>query len=180
MRYSMNDTQFIKTIQKYVAITAIGPSALRGQGAPRVVACARDYLTMLDLRRFAVADAACFAGTLDEVTEELRVSLPTKARHWGAARKTGNLFLRDSFYNIYLNRHFSLDRLEELLEIPLDSVVSAQLHKLTKARTLPRWLGLKGLTPAASAVFQTFASQIAKEKEIARVHLDADLWVKGR
>ncbi len=102
----MDRREFISGIQKRVAVAAIGPSALRGQGAPGVIAAARQFLAALALEQFAVPTQAGFDRVLDKATEDLQRAFPVRARHWESARKALNLFLRDTFYSLYLSDDF--------------------------------------------------------------------------
>ena len=43
---------------------------------------------------------------------------------------------------------------------------------------LPRWPGVKYLTPEVSEVYQAFASKVARREGLKRVHLDAYLWAR--
>lgn len=80
------DDAFYRDMQRFVAISAIGPSALRGQGASGVIKACQDHLYSLDLKRFRCRSEKAFLLTLDEVTEELRKVFPKGARNWGSAR----------------------------------------------------------------------------------------------
>lgn len=167
-------------MQRYIAVTAIGPSTLRNQGAPGVIAAAQCFLSNLALRTFTVKNEKAFLAVLDATTNELRRSLPSDSQHWGAARKGLNLFLRDICYNRFLSQRHSMGRLEPWMEIPLDSVVAAALKKHIGKGRLPSWPGLKRLTPSGSFLFQDVARQWADAEHISRVHLDMRIWVKQR
>jgi hypothetical protein len=156
---------------------AIGRSTLRNQGAPGVVDAARDYLEDLPLRKFHVPTRTRFRRVLDEHTDQLQKKLPRGARNWGAARKALNIFLRDVVYNQYLCRHYGLRRLERWLEVPLDKdVAKALLRDKPETMELPRWRSIKRLTPEVSKRYQTAATTVAKERGVARIHLDLDYW----
>jgi hypothetical protein len=43
-------------------------------------------------------------------------------------------------------------------------------------RVLPRWRGVKHLTPAVNERYQNYATTIAGRKGVARVHLDTFWW----
>ena len=167
-------------IQTFLAESAIGAAALRGQGAPGVVKTARQFLARLDLLRFATRDRARFEKELDRQTERLRQAFPRGARNWGAARKALNLFLRDAHYNVFLSRRFGLEKIGPFLEVPLDGVVAKQMRSLKGGRKLPRWKGVKYLTKEESNLRQLFLHDIAVSKGINRIHMDALLWVTGR
>jgi hypothetical protein len=170
----------ISTVQGFTAISAIGPSALRNQGATGVIKATREYLSQMDLKKFQVSSLDRFQCVLDSETAALVRSFPKSARNWGAARKALNLFLRDSLYNRYLSECFHLSELESWLEIPLDSIIAGALKKKSTRGELPPWKGLKNLKPENSLKFQDFASIQAKSIGIARVHLDMYLWIEGR
>jgi hypothetical protein len=163
-------------MQNRVAEAAVGPSALRNQGAPGVVGVARSFLKELDLETFAVVREMDFVRRLDSATVNLCRRFPKGARNWGAARKAVNLFLRDALYNSYLARHFHIDRLEHWLEIPLDQYVAAGLHKDLRGEGLPQWAGIKHVTSDESMAFQQVAKVVARKKGIARIHLDLVYW----
>lgn len=171
---------FLQKIQEYVAITAIGASTLRNQGAPGVVENARRFLADMNLECFVDLDKSQFKARLDHETENLLKVLPVSGRPWGTARKALNLFLREVLYNRYLCERFSFQHLESWLEIPLDSAVARGLKKKTGKGALPIWPGLKHLTKDQSDEFQSFAQRLADQMGIARVHLDAYLWTEYR
>ncbi len=175
------DDQFYRDMQRYIAVTAIGPSTLRNQGSAGVIEAAQDYLAGIDLGGFCTKDERTFLMVLDAATEKLKRTLPREAQNWGAARKACNLFLRDICYNRFLcQRYYGLEESEEWMEIPLDGLVAVALKRKGQRGGLPRWPGLNGLTPEISAKFQAFARQIAAEKRISRVHLDMRLWMTER
>jgi len=171
---------FYSTVQRSVAVTALGPSSLRNQGASGVIHSAQEFLAALDLSVFNGSKAVMFDAQLNSITDRLKLALPKKARNWGAARKALNLFLRDALYNHYLAKEYHLHRIENRMEIPLDSAVARGLKKLSNRPELPVWPGLKKLTPSISTQFQSFAENVAKKRGLARVHLDIYLWLEER
>jgi len=175
----MKPKDFITTLQRKVAFTAVGPSAVRGQGSG-VLRVSQDFLAQMSLGRIPKSNEKRFHLWLDRQTELLLDSLPIKNRPWGAARKAINLFLRDALYNQYLSKQFKLQSIESWLEIPLDSAVAKGLKLQSKRGELPRWPGLKNLKPNISEVFQVFASKQAHLKGIAKIHLDMYLWLHNR
>ncbi len=175
----MKPKDFIKTLQRKVAFTAVGPSALRGQGKG-VLRTSQDFLAQISLTRVPKSSAKRYQLWLDRQTELLLNILPIKNRPWGAARKAINLFLRDALYNKYLSKQFKLQSIETWLEVPLDSAVAKGLKLHSNRGELPRWPGLKNLKPNISEGFQVFASKQAILKGIARVHLDMYLWLDNR
>ena len=87
----MKPKSFVPTVQRKVAVTAIGPSALRGQGKGVLKVC-QEYLASLSLARIPRSREARFREWLNRHTERLLDQLPVRARPWGAARKAINLF----------------------------------------------------------------------------------------
>jgi hypothetical protein len=79
-------------------------------------------------------------------------------------------------YTSYLRDRFRLDRAEFNLEVPLDSITAKELRKHSDRGTLPKWQGIKRVTPKANAAFQRQAQLIADRLGIARVHLDTYWW----
>ncbi len=175
----MKTKDFITTLQRKVAFSAVGPSALRGQGKG-VLRASQDFLARISLARVPKSSTKRFQLWLNRQTELLLGSFPIKNRPWGAARKAINLFLRDALYNKYLSRQFKLQSIETWLEVPLDSAVVKGLKLHSNRGELPRWPGLKNLKPKVSEDFQVFASKQAHLKGIARVHLDMYLWLANR
>jgi hypothetical protein len=172
------DKAFLEAVQCRTARAAISASASRGRGGEGVVKAARAVTSRLDLDRFATRDRATFARVLDAATKELLGALPRRARAWGLARKLLNIFLRDSLYDGYLNRAHGLQQAERFFEIPLDSITATHLYSL--APELPRWLGVKHLDEGTSAAYQATALLAARERGVARVHLDVFWWgVRG-
>jgi hypothetical protein len=171
---------FYADVQRYIAATTIGPSALRNQGGPGVIERAQLFLSALDIRTLAVKDEESFLDVLDTATAELQQRLPVHCNHWGAARKAINLFLRDICYNRFLSHKYSLAVLEPWIEIPLDSLVAFALKRHVGRGGLPSWPGLKGLTPPVSLRFQRVAKDWADTEGISRAHLDMRIWIQER
>lgn len=168
-----------RAIKTRTAVVAVGPSTARGQGARGVVGALRTALDALPLARFSKSGHSSFINSLDASTHSVMIALPRPARSWGLARKCLNIFLRDCFYNAYLREAYGLAIAEPWFEVPLDRVVAEGLREnLTVA--LPRWPGVKRVTPELSALYQDAASLLSQDWGIARVHLDTYLWVTGR
>jgi len=175
----MRPKTFIPTVQRMVAVTAVGPSALRGQGAG-VLGAAQRFLASMSLARIPRSSEPRFQAWLHRQTDTLLEYLPVEGRPWGAARKAINLFLRDTLYNQYLSKGFILEKLEPWLELPLDSAVVRGLKSRAGRGILPSWPGLKHLEPDVSELFQSFATEQAFSFGIERVHLDMYLWLENR
>jgi hypothetical protein len=146
------DDQFHQDMQQYIAVTTIGTSTLRKQGASGVIEAAQKYLAVVDLSAFSAGNENDFLAALNAQTEQLRTALPAGAQNWGAARKALNLFLRDICYNRFLGEHHGLAAAEDWMEIPLDGVVARELKRLAGRGKLPQWPGLKKLTAAVSSL----------------------------
>jgi hypothetical protein len=176
----MTKTEFLSTIQSRTARVAIGASTVRGRGNKGTVTASRQFLRSLLLQRFALSDQSRFAAQPDRTTGDLCAALPPKAQHWGLARKILNIFLRDCLYTTYLSEAYQLQRAENFLELPLDSITARELQLIAGRGVLPRWPGVRRVTPDLSARYQAVAAKEAKDQEIARAHLDALWWSAGR
>jgi hypothetical protein len=170
------DTYSLKLMQKRVARTAIGASTARRMGPKGTVGAARGFLEALDLGAFSVQSEAQFSTILDDETDTFVAAMPGEARHWGSCRKFLNIFLRDAIYNRFLSSHYKLQRVENWLEVPLDSHIAKGLRSEPGGHDLPRWKTVIGLCAEDSQRFQAFASKVARQKELARVHLDLYYW----
>jgi hypothetical protein len=172
----MTPAELLRAIQSRTARTAVGASTVRGRGNTGTVKAARVYFVDLDLARFAVGPRE-FPKALDRHTHTLLAALPRPARHWGVARK---LFLRDCLYTGALNTAYRLCRAEESYELPLDSITAKALRAKFSRGELPRWPGVKHLSPELSDEYQEAALGLARRMKISRVHLDAVWWARGR
>ena len=175
----MNKAAFLRAVQSRVARSAIGASAARGRGNTGVVTAARKHLRRVNLARFNASPPA-FQRALDRETKALLAALPKGARHWGIARKLLNIFLRDSLYTTYLAKNFHLAQSERSFEIPLDSITATNVKRAVGRGGLPRWPGVKHVTPALNARFQQAAASEAAKERLARVHMDAVWWSQSR
>ena len=102
-------------------------------------------------------------------------ALPKRGARWGLSRKILNIFLRDCLYTTYLDEAYGLRAAVGLFEIPLDSITAKQVRQ--QAPELPRWTGVRQLTPEVSSEYQDAALRVAKQDYgVARVHLDAYWW----
>ena len=172
----MNKKNLIKLYQHRISQLAVGSSALRNQGAAGVVKTTREFFKNIKLQYFVTQNEVQFKKRLDLETNRLLTKFPVGAKNWGAARKAINLFLRDVLYNSYLNRYYSFSKVEKYLEVPLDSFTVKGIKKDRKNNSIPRWKGIKYLETSENKIFQGLANDIAKEKGIARVHLDLIYW----
>jgi len=66
------DQQFLRELQRYVAITTVGPSALRNQGSTGVIQAAQDHLSTLNLDTVKTGGETDFLRWLDQETNENR------------------------------------------------------------------------------------------------------------
>ena len=173
MSYAIH-RDFIDHIRIYTARYSVSASAARGQRSPGLVSAARAHIGALPLRDFGVASQNRFMSALDRHTELLRRACPPAARRWGLARKLLNIFLRNALYTSYLRHAYRLHLAEEWYEIPLDSIVAKRLK--VEVGGLPRWVGVKHLTPGVSVLYQEAARTAAAKLRVPRVHLDAMWW----
>lgn len=83
---------FYKVMQRKVAITAVGPSALRGQGRG-VLGASQELLAHINLATVPNRSDTDYNHWLDEMTDRLLKSYDLIHQPWGAARKALNLFM---------------------------------------------------------------------------------------
>ncbi|MBD2956674.1 hypothetical protein [Burkholderia pseudomallei] len=100
---------------------------------------------------------------------------------WGYARKFANLFLAEAARNYMLRERYHLDKIERILEIPLDSHVADALSDAsacgcTGSANLPEWSFIYKLAQNDSDDFQKFALDIANRRDCARHDLDLLFW----
>ena len=162
----------VNLIRLHNAEAAITPSASRQMVRKGDILHVRKFLKRLDIKSFS--RRGNFARSLDRATNRLAKHLP-KGK-WGAARKFLNLYLRRTTYNFYLRQAYGLDRIEHLLELPMDSYAADGLKQEPEGENLPDWLGVRHLTPEANALYQMAASRVAKRLSTCRVHLDMMYW----
>jgi len=136
------EDDFIKTVQKKAAISAIGPSALRNQGKDKFKEV-QQYCYDLDLSAYSsIKEQKKINELLDSDTENL---LKFSRLPWGTARKAPNLFLRDALYNTYLCKEYNLEKIEPFLEITLDSAVARGLKKKRYKKRTPSVVWIKSI-----------------------------------
>ncbi len=179
----MDKKEFIKNIHKRVAQTAVGPSAIRNQGAKGLINICRAYFeNSINLKEFRNhLTTKHYIDYLDELTIDLLNKFPKEGQSWGAARKALNLFFRDVVYNKYMADYLELPNDLEAnlatlvnLEVPLDRDVATGLTAFYP--DLPKWNTIKSLNPDLSKLYQDKALILSYEKGIARIHLDLLFW----
>lgn len=163
-------------IQTYIARASVTASAARGQGASGVVESAREFLGTLSLRGFGTRDERAFQRALGRQTIHLAQALPARGRSWGVARKLLNIFLRNALYTSYLRDAYGLGAAERWFEVPLDGVIARRVRSEMPGSALPRWRGVRHVTPELSREYQEVCRQLAKRRGLAPVHLDAVFW----
>ena len=158
-------------VRHHIAKSVIGPSSARGLLRKGTIQSVRDFLRDLEIRQFTKRGE--FSTSLDQQTHALAAKAPAS---WGAARKFLNLYLREITYSFFLREKYHLERVEHLLEVPLDSNVEVALQQEKEGARLPRWRGVIHLTPDASAQYQSVAGAVAARQRTCRVHLDLLYW----
>lgn len=166
----------IEDIQRFIAYGSVGASTVRGLRTKGVVVSGRKALRKVDLAPYGHATAESFRRMLDRDTERVRRSLADGAQFWGVARKVLNIYLRNALYNTYLTAHYGLAGLEPYCEVPLDSLSAKGILSHARERPLPRWVGVKYVTPEINSHFQRLAATVAAESKTSRIHLDALFW----
>jgi hypothetical protein len=169
---NLMDQELIGWMQKRAANGAVGPSTIRGMAPAGTATTIRDYLRSVNIESFRAKSEGKFVKKLDAITEGLLAILPADAKHWGMARKCVNIFLRNCLYNRYLCSYYKLECMEEWLEIPLDSHVGKGLIRYVQNSELPTWGKVISLSREHSDQYQQAALSLAKEKGVARIHLD--------
>lgn len=167
---------FLIQLQKRTAQACMGASSLRNQGAPGVLAAARQVVAKVDLTALSNVTRTRFFTILDNYTQLILSHFPANAQSWGAARKGLNLFFRDVTYNKDLCDFYDLSRVRKWLEVPLDNDVANALKIEPEGNKLPTWCRIKNLTPQISNEYQMVAKKVARRKRLARVDLDAYYW----
>ena len=168
------DQSFLEALQSKTARTTITSSSMRGPGCGAAIRVARAFTRELSLERFSSRSRIGFARELDAATGELFDAMPRGVRAWGLARKGLNIFLRECLYTSFLRDAYRLQRSENYLELPLDSLTGTALKKIDAS--LPRWDSVRRLTPEISARFQQVARWEGKRRRLAAVHLDVFWW----
>ena len=170
-------TQLIKRSAKIV----INASSMRNQGKPGMILKIRKHLVdSIDISKLGSLEEKTFNKFIEAHTDNLVKFCKDKEIEWGTARKAINLFLMDIVYNKYLNEFYSLEKIHNLLEIPLDNKVSKRLKKVAKEKdsVLPVWGGICNIDKNEYIEFQKFALEIAKDKKMNRVDLDIYFWTE--
>jgi hypothetical protein len=118
-----------------------------------------------------------FNAWLNRETLRLSKQFEGEAKNnWGAARKAINIFLENAFYDRFLWEEYSLQKLEDILEIPLDSNVVGKLCGQLKKFKKFKNFRIKTLKPDDSKELQERAQEIAKNRHTSRIYLDLKYW----
>ena len=180
MRRPISQKTLLALIQRFTAVDAVGPSAVRGQ-RPKTAKKIQGYLAKMNLRRIQRSSRRRFLRWVDLHTGRIQRNLGSSRKRWGVARKTLNLFLRSCFYNHDLREEYGLAKVGPWLEVPLDSVVARELRNDAGRGVLPRWEGVGRLKPKDSEEYQKHARAYATACKLpATVFLDNYLWLRGR
>ena len=156
---------------------AVASSTVRGSGIPGLVDEIREALSRVRLSSFRTTSRREFRRALDRWTLWIEAAVPKRHCPWGLSRKCLNIFLRDCYYNSFLQSQFGSKVSGDWFEVPLDSITGGRLHK-EHPGIAPRWKTVRDLDPESSDRFQEAARELAASWGIARVHLDTYLWVQ--
>lgn len=87
-----------------------------------------------------------------------------------------NILLRNALYTSYIRDAYGLGAAERWCEVPLDGVIARRVRSEMPGSALPRWRGVRHVTPELSREYQEVCRQLAMRRECAPVHLDAVFW----
>jgi len=170
----------INDVHRRVANISIGASTMRGQGVD--LEKARKFLWLdLNLNELREMPKKRFERWLNKKTKSLVKEFkktPGDQNNWGAARKAINIFLENAFYNRFLSEEYGLQKLEDMLEVPLDKSVMQGLRDDSKAKVIPKRQSIKRLDKRNSNKFQKLAREVAKSEPNYRyrIYLDLKYW----
>jgi hypothetical protein len=172
------DPNELSSMQQYVADAGITPSALRNLGEPGFVGVAKQFLGKLELLPLATIELDHYSSWLDSRTSDLMNRFPKPL--WGPARKSMNIFMVMAALNRFVCAAYRLERLETVLEVPLDNYVAKALLEWAKEKKLlreqaPKWVSIKELDEENSSKLQGLAMARADELRIPRGRLDVAL-----
>jgi len=170
-------------IKERVAYGSVGGSTVRNMGPEKTMSTAQEFLADTPFLEDICKNPSRknFNEILDAYTELLRAQLPIGKRkhgstfggYWGCARKCLNIFLFESTLNKYLcEQHKHLQKLEPMLEVPLDGRVGACLDEEPENEGLLKWDSVIRLEKGRSDQYQTLANAVADRRRISRVQLD--------
>jgi len=168
-------------VKHYIAEVGITASALRNQGKKGLVEKARKFLSTIDMDPLRNIDPAGYPEWLDGETEKLERAFQTKKKLFGPARKCVNIFMVMASLNRFLCVEYNLNRLENMLEVPLDNKNAQRLLEWAKGKGLPdfeipKWKRIKTLDGQNSKKFQDLAAHRANELGVPRGRLDIILF----
>jgi hypothetical protein len=169
----------LRSMQDRVANACVGASALRGSKGGTIEAV-RAFFRLLSLSTFSALSSDYFEKRHASTVAGLRLSLRKKdlSAEYGRCAKAVNLFLRDATCHHHLREHYQLAANEPLLHIPVDEKVAYELRN--SGGSLPRWSGVKYLTPTDYQKYQHRAQEIADERRTCRVFLDDEFWSRPK
>ena len=177
----MSEGKLVKLFHERIAKITIGASSIRSR-PKNTKMIIEGFLRKLDLGALASdIDEDRFRSWLDKETASLQNQLIERLalNDWGLARKAVNIFLLHAQSNRLLAKEYNLRKIENFLEVPLDSKVVKGLRKEAKGSDVDLPKGrftIKALTPKDSDKFQEFAKELAKKRGFARVYLDLEYW----
>lgn len=172
----MEREKFLRTMQQKMAYNALSPANMDFNSEVDIVKNARNFVTKLDLSKFATEDRKKFNQSLDSATDQLAGQMSANRKNWGTARTAINLFLLSAHYNRYLSESYNLYLSEHFYELPLNTQSAEGLRKQRPAINLPEWPGLNLIDAAGSKQYQEIALSIANDLGVARIHLGLFLW----
>jgi len=181
MDSGLTEDQLLMEMQRYITNVGITASALRNLGAKDLVKTARKFLSeTVDLKPLRAINPSEYSVWLNDNTEALTRAFPkTRRKLWGPARKAINIFMVMAYVNRFICEAYKLDRLGDVLELPLDNPNALELLKLVKEKRKAHWVNIKELRPEESRYLQELAGQKARELGIPRGRLDTVLFRQG-
>lgn len=175
----MKKNEWIECLRKHFAVSCIGNSTLRSQVKSGGNDIARQFLMdNFPLDPLKNMNEVEFQTMLDQKTVLLSQKLikpNSKEGNWGAARKVINIYLRLCSMNKDVNNYHKLDKIEDYLEIPLDSHVVKEIDKLSKT-THSKNFKIITLENSESVELQKLAKTNATQKALKRYELDILFW----
>lgn len=167
----------IELHQKRISRTCIGANSTHGTlGKNGLNILHQNLYPIIKLKDVAACKSDNEIKTLlDSYTSKLKqkIAKPIHPEHWGMCRKAINLYVRDCYYNKILNEHFSLDKVANDLETPIDSFAMKALAKHT---SFVKKSTIKALNKNTHQEWQKAAKLFAQENGLPN-RVDGDLMI---
>ena len=162
----------IDNLKAYLIKRIFGNNALRYNKQVSLDSYCTKFLNSLDIDKIVKENVNDFNSALDALTFELLNEFPQSGKFWGTSRHVLNTFFRELYLNHQFYEAYSLVKIENYLEAPINKQTISYLMNSEEGALLSKIPPIIKITPEINNQIQKVVKMIALKNSIKPVLIE--------